>query len=131
MLLSHAPAIMQDSVGRSPWTLPKMLCELTLDGEASFVLELIGTFQADTVLRLQAMRAAISVGNRAALKAQAHSAKGSSRQMGAIALAAICEELEIGPSDMPESQLRAYVETAEREFTIVCHEMGTASDALH
>jgi HPt (histidine-containing phosphotransfer) domain-containing protein len=130
MPLSHSARTREYSATRSPWALPNVLSELISDGYSGVVLDLIGIFEADTAQRLSAMRIAAAVGDRKALNAQAHSARGSSRQMGAVALAATFERLELGSSDLTASQLMGYLENAEREFPSVCREMALFSRGL-
>lgn len=70
------------------------LLEIT-GNDLEFVDELIDTYLADASLQLEAMRAAASSGNAAALVRPAHSLKSSSANVGAMALADICRTLEV------------------------------------
>jgi HPt (histidine-containing phosphotransfer) domain-containing protein len=125
MPTSHSTGIIEPAGDRSPWALPEVLGDLVSDGDLDVVLELIEAFEADTAPRIGAMRIAVSKGDREALSAQAHSARGSSRQMGAIALAETFARVEFGASDLPAAQLLDYIESAETEFASVCREMAS------
>jgi HPt (histidine-containing phosphotransfer) domain-containing protein len=130
MSLNNSATQRKDLAGRSPWVLPGILRELVSVGEAGLVLELIGTFEADTAPRLRRMRVAATVGDRASLRAEAHNTKGSSLQMGAVALAATFELLEFSSPELPTSQQVRYIEIAERQFACVCQEMALFSPEL-
>ena len=69
------------------------LLEIT-GNDLEFVDELIDTYLDDASLQLEAMRAAAASGDAAALVRPAHSLKSSSANVGAMALADICRELE-------------------------------------
>ena len=69
------------------------LLEITGD-DLEFVDELIDTYLADASVQLDAMQAAASSGDAAALVGPAHSLKSSSANVGAMALADICRALE-------------------------------------
>ena len=69
------------------------LLEIT-GNDLEFVDELIDTYLADASVQLDAMQAAASSGDAAALVGPAHSLKSSSANVGAIALADICRALE-------------------------------------
>jgi HPt (histidine-containing phosphotransfer) domain-containing protein len=113
----------EDLAGRSSWVLPSVLRELVSAGEAGLVLDLIDTFEADTASRLRRIGVAATVGDRAALRTEAHNTKGSSLQMGAVGLAATLEVLELNYPELRVSQQVRYIEIAEREFERVCEEM--------
>ena len=87
----------EDLAGRSSWVLPSVLRELVSAGEAGLVLDLIDTFEADTASRLRRIGVAATVGDRAALRTEAHNTKGSSLQMGAVGLAA--KDLVVAPAN--------------------------------
>jgi HPt (histidine-containing phosphotransfer) domain-containing protein len=110
-----------------PWTLPETLRDLASEGDPCFVADLIVAFKVDTTNHLRDTRNAVRSGDRTCLSAQAHSIKGSSGQMGAIALAAIWEQVEFAALETPASQLISYIDDAEKEFTNVCRAMATYS----
>jgi HPt (histidine-containing phosphotransfer) domain-containing protein len=83
------------------------LLEIT-GNDLEFVDELIDTYLADASLQLEAMQAAASSGDAAALVRPAHSLKSSSANVGAMALADICRALEAAArtGDVPDASER-------------------------
>ena len=81
------------------------LLEIT-GNDLEFVDELIDTYLADASVQLEAMQAAASSGDAAALVRPAHSLKSSSANVGAMALADICRALEAAAQtgDVPDAQ---------------------------
>jgi HPt (histidine-containing phosphotransfer) domain-containing protein len=77
------------------WTPPDSLLEAAAD-DCGLIAELIDAFQTDTEIRLQRLRTALETGDTKILRAEAHTIKGSARQVGADALAAVCQEVELG-----------------------------------
>lgn len=76
---------------------------LTLDGLAVQELlavagedaqELVGLFLEDAWRMLTAMRRAVEAGDAGQLRYEAHALKGSSATLGAMALSALCQQLE-------------------------------------
>ena len=63
------------------WHLPETLMEFEEAGECSVVLELIDSFQTDTASRLERLHNAVARFDAATVKAEAHSVRGSARQM--------------------------------------------------
>jgi HPt (histidine-containing phosphotransfer) domain-containing protein len=106
------------------WTLPETLRELADDGVAGLTLELIEAFRADTAPRLGKMREAIANADTKGLSAAAHTIKGCAQQMGADAMASICQELELAAMDTPTSELVMRLTALEAEFAEVSRAMS-------
>jgi two-component system, sensor histidine kinase and response regulator len=106
------------------WTLPETLRELADDGTAGLIQELIEAFRADTAPRLGRMREAIANADTKGLNYAAHTIKGCARQMGADAMASICQELELAPMDTPTSELARRLTDLEGEFAEVSRAMS-------
>jgi|GEM_PF-2512932 HPt (histidine-containing phosphotransfer) domain-containing protein len=106
------------------WALPETLRELADDGAADLILELIEAFRADTAPRLPQMREAIANADTKGLNSAAHTIKGSAQQMGAGAMASICQELELAPIDTPASELGMRLTALEAEFAQVSRAMS-------
>jgi two-component system sensor histidine kinase/response regulator len=71
----------------------------SLGGDADFLMELVDAYLDSTPGLLAAMRQATAAGDPAGLQRAAHTLKTGSANMGAMALAAQCKELEdIGKS---------------------------------
>lgn len=66
--------------------------DLQLDNDSDFVVELIDLFLDDAPKRVAVMRA--SRGQRQTIVRAAHSLRGSSGNLGALKLAAVCESIE-------------------------------------
>jgi HPt (histidine-containing phosphotransfer) domain-containing protein len=98
------------------WALPETLRELADDGAAGVIQELIEAFRADTAPRLSQMREAIANADTKGLSNAAHTIKGSAQQMGADAMASICQELELAAMDTPASELVRRLTALEAEF---------------
>jgi HPt (histidine-containing phosphotransfer) domain-containing protein len=106
------------------WVLPETLRELADGGAAGLIVELIEAFRADTVPRLGQMREAIANADTKRLSDAAHTIKGSAQQMGADAMASICQELELAPVDTPASELLSWLNALEVEFAEVSRAMS-------
>jgi len=70
------------------------LRRLTPPGEPDVLKDVLGLFLADAAGRLEAIVAAVSVGDAPALQRSAHTLKGAAGAIGASALQAACRELE-------------------------------------
>ncbi|EJN29111.1 HPt domain-containing protein [Pseudomonas sp. GM78] len=78
--------------------------------------QLLDTFLADSEERLQSLRKA---GQVAQLVDVAHSFKGSSSNMGAVKLVALCGELEKNAEKLSSSQIQELIAAIDLEFAIV------------
>jgi HPt (histidine-containing phosphotransfer) domain-containing protein len=87
-----------------------------VDGDVSFLAELIHTFLADAPQLLADMRQAMERGDAAGLNLAAHSLKSDSAYYGAVTLSSLCRELEmlgkLGRLDMASEK----VAQAEAEY---------------
>jgi signal transduction histidine kinase/CheY-like chemotaxis protein len=81
------------SAGLDPAPL-EQLRRLEASTGRSILREVVDTFLAETPQRLAKLREALAGGDGEALALFAHSLKGSSGQLGAVRLAALCRELE-------------------------------------
>jgi HPt (histidine-containing phosphotransfer) domain-containing protein len=107
-----------------PWVLPDELRQLAESGEGDLVQEVLTIFQGDTSKRLETVRAALAGNDRKELKNQAHAIKGSSGQVGATAVAPICQQLESQASTGSHAQLEELVRQLESAFADVCRAMN-------
>jgi HPt (histidine-containing phosphotransfer) domain-containing protein len=114
----------QISQHSAAWVLPETLRELADDGAAGLILELIEAFRTDTAPRLPRMREAIANADTKGLSSAAHTIKGSAQQMGAGAMASICQELETAAMDTPASELVRRLNALEAEYAEVSRAMS-------
>jgi HPt (histidine-containing phosphotransfer) domain-containing protein len=70
------------------------LKELNPDDNGAFLKEIIGIYIEDTPRRLQDLKASLASGDVALFTRTAHTIKGSSANVGAVALASVAERLE-------------------------------------
>ena len=106
------------------WALPETLRQLADDEAAGLIPELIEAFRADTAPRLSRMREAIANADAKGLNNAAHTIKGSAQQMGAGAMASICQELELAAMDTPASELVRQLNALQAEFAQVYRAMS-------
>jgi HPt (histidine-containing phosphotransfer) domain-containing protein len=105
------------------WHLPENLRELEEDGN-DIVLELIASFETDTADRLARLHESFVRRDASSVNAEAHSMRGSSRQMGAEALADLCQAMEAGAPRMNWPELECQAKQAEVCFAEVLSAMS-------
>ena len=108
----------------SSWRLPAILQEVEAEAGASFVLDLIKTYQSEAAERIDIARAAARSGDREGLRKHCHSLNGSSRQMGANRLAAMYEQLERSSADASLAEIAAGLDVAAMQFQETCRVLG-------
>lgn len=94
-----------DSGTADLWTLPESLQEFVASGDEEMVVEILTLFQDDSAERLRDLNQAVSAGDRETVRKQAHTLKGASLQVGAIAMSGLCRELEMLATSAPSAQL--------------------------
>jgi histidine phosphotransfer protein HptB len=109
---------------KTMWHLPETLKEFEEAGDGSIVLELIDSFESDTASRLKRLHEAVARLDAATVKAEAHSVRGSARQMAAEALADLCQAVEASAPKLNWPELKEQVTQAEVRFAEVCSAMG-------
>ena len=106
------------------WYLPETLQGIDDGGADSIVFELIECFQIDTAGRFVSLHDAVGRLDAATVRSEAHSVRGSARQMGAEPLAALCQALETGAPRMNWPELECQLSQAEARFGEVCCAMS-------
>jgi HPt (histidine-containing phosphotransfer) domain-containing protein len=106
------------------WHLPETLLEMEEAGDETIVLELIDSFQSDTASRFDRMHRAVARLDAATVTAEAHAMRGSARQMGAEALANLCQAVEAGAPRMNWRELEGQLEQADLRFAEVRNAMS-------
>lgn len=114
---------------KTMWHLPETLLEIEEAGDDSIVLELIDSFQNDTAKRFERLHDAVARLDAATVKAEAHAMRGGARQMGAEALAALCQAVEAGAPEMNWPELEYQVKQAEARFAEVGSTMSEYVEA--
>jgi two-component system, sensor histidine kinase and response regulator len=105
---------------------PAPLKELRQLEEGGFfsLRDYVDTFISDGKNRLEALAVALKAGDDTTFEREAHTLKGSARELGATHLADICERLEeIGSQkalNQNQAQCEAEIQTAWREFDACC-----------
>jgi HPt (histidine-containing phosphotransfer) domain-containing protein len=88
---------------------------LQADGEPDLIVELIDLYLAGVPLRMTKMRDALRQRNWLQVKREAHNLRGSSGNLGAVGMAAICEEMERTVSEHnPETE--TFMDRLERAW---------------
>ena len=85
-------------------------------GDDEFLAELITLFLNDTPQQLEALRKAVRTGDAETAASAAHRLKGSSSNMGAESLSALCLHLEKSSSGKQLEELPRLVEQVDEEF---------------
>jgi len=111
------------------WHLPESLQDLAEGGENGIVWELLDSFQNDTASRLERLHDGVARLAAATVKAEAHSIRGSARQMGAGELADLCQVIESCPPEMDWPEQENRVCQAELRFAEVCSAMTAYASA--
>src|ERR1019366_7465738 len=98
-LYSYTAIVSMDR-SETMWHLPETLREFEQTGDETIVLELIDSFQNDTAHRFERLHDAVARLDAATVKAEAHAVGGSARQMGAEALADLCQGVKAAAPPM-------------------------------
>lgn len=112
---SNGPAAGRSPAYRPKWTPSAYILEVA-PYDDSLIGELIGVFKTSTETSLQQMRAAIATGDIPRLRSAAHKVKGSARQLGADALAEVCQTLELASNLTPVLLLGELVDRCQEIF---------------
>ena len=89
-----APGAPETPAGNGSVLDPEVLANLRDLGDAELLAELAGMFFDDASSRLEELREAVGAGDAAGVERVAHTLKGSSGNMGATRISAICSELQ-------------------------------------
>ena len=92
---------------------------LQVEGETDIVAELAGMFLGDARPRLSALEEAVQNDDAPAVESLAHTLKGSSSNMGARGMSALCARLEVAGASGDLSQSFRLLERLKEEFVRV------------
>jgi HPt (histidine-containing phosphotransfer) domain-containing protein len=90
--------------------------DVHVNGEPDLVVELIDLYLEDLPQRLKSMRDALKLGDAVSLRGTAHSLKGSSSSLGALQMAALCDELESSVNVSSPHGVNSKLTRVEQEF---------------
>jgi HPt (histidine-containing phosphotransfer) domain-containing protein len=94
------------------------------EGEPDLIVELIDLYLAETPRLMSVMQGALAKEDERELRRAAHSLKGSSANLGANGMAALCDRLEhLGNAGAPQV-LSAHVSRLTNEFELVRQAFG-------
>jgi len=125
----------QDNVKVEPmsngicWTVPPELMEVASD-IPDLLEELVCTFRSDSSLRMESMQLAVRESDRNVLRSQAHTVRGSARQLGAKVVADLCQQLESSALSAPWPDLRQLVESVAVHLGATHRAMATYMNGI-
>jgi HPt (histidine-containing phosphotransfer) domain-containing protein len=93
------------------------------DGEGAVLKQLVGMFTASTPERIRKIQKAQAEGDFKIVNAEAHSLKSSAGNLGAQAMAALCQILENAKSAEAISQASESVRALDAEYEKVSREL--------
>jgi HPt (histidine-containing phosphotransfer) domain-containing protein len=93
------------------------------DGDTEFLRELVACYLDDAALKLRELNQAIESSDPLVLGRTAHQLKGSSANMGAIAVSEIAKELESIGRANKVAGAKALIKGLEAEFALVVREL--------
>ena len=100
---------------RVKWAPPAWLLEIA-SGDDSFIADLVDVFKTSTETSLERLRAAIATVDAPGIRAEAHKIKGGAQQVGADALAEVCQALELASGLTPMSRLGELLDRCQELF---------------
>jgi HPt (histidine-containing phosphotransfer) domain-containing protein len=111
---------------RPPWKPPAEILDLGV-GLAGEVVEM---FRVETAADLSRMSELLSAANFDGVKTEAHHIKGGARQLGLVALASLCQEVEAAAQGASPPELEERLACLQAEFASVCADLGGFSASL-
>lgn len=109
------------------WAPPATLLE-AISGDEGLMAEFIDIFELDTETRIGQLGRALAASDIRSIGAEAHSIKGSARQLGANALADACQELEFASTRARALHIAGLVKRVELLFKETRHAMASYSN---
>jgi HPt (histidine-containing phosphotransfer) domain-containing protein len=107
------------------WPAPAALEQLKQDLGVEFVAELVDAFLDHLAVTVPLVVAAAAAGDLACVAKEAHSIKGSSRQLGIEVTSAICEQIETFAKENKLDEVQSLTERLEEESKAVRRVLGT------
>ena len=105
--------------------------ETMLDGLKSLLgtkfNQLLSTYIADSQKRMDRLEKAVAELDFATINQEAHGLKGSSRNIGALEFAQMCEVMEQKGRMREQSDLEHLFASVQQQFAVVCQRLGNYS----
>lgn len=112
---------------RQAWSPPAVLLEAAA-GDDGLIAKLIDAFGRDSGARIERIRGALAASDFPSIRAEAHTIKGSARQMGADAAAEACQELEMACGLQEASLIAARLNRVQELFDEIREAMAAYSN---
>ena len=104
---------------QADWAPPALLLEVA-SGDDDLIREVVADFERDTESRLEKTRRALAGCDRAVLRAEAHAIKGGARQVGAVVVGDLCQQIELAAPQASPYELADRLTQLEAEFRKTC-----------
>jgi len=124
---ANSPSAQRSQTYHAKWTPPPWLLEVAPDDDG-VIAELIDVFKTATETSLQQMRTALATVDVPRLRTEAHRTKGSAKQVGADALAEVCQALELASNLTPVSSLAELLDRGQELFAETGSDMTSYSN---
>ena len=113
--MSDLPIVDADSIAN--------LRDLNPGDNGEFLREIITIYLEDTPKRIAEMKEALASGDASTFTRSAHTIKGSSSNVGALALRGVAEQLEKAGKSGGLAGLSAQIEECDRQFALAAAEL--------
>jgi HPt (histidine-containing phosphotransfer) domain-containing protein len=115
--------------GEPLWDVSECLQQLDCEADAEILHDVITAFMDDSRVRIEELRQAARRGWTTELREQVHSLKGSSNQVGAKQMAALCKHIEQCCSDGSGGELPLLLDQLATIFLSTSQAMVAHADA--
>ena len=99
-------------------------------GRKNLLSRIVGAYLQQSPLHIDKLRTAILDGNSPGIQAAAHTLKSSSANVGAMALSALCKELEVQGRNCTTEGIKERFAEIEKMHSIVCESLIQECEAL-
>jgi HPt (histidine-containing phosphotransfer) domain-containing protein len=106
------------------WKPPEIIMEIGPEGSSELLMELVDIFRDDVSRRVAKLREAVAGRDTAQICRQAHSVKGTARQMNVEGMAALCQQIELAAESGSQTHLDGLADQLERSFEDACAAMA-------
>ena len=127
-------ATAEDAATQPVWlddTILTALLDMADEDDPDFFRHLVGTFINDSAKLMESLQTEAASGNAPQLAQVAHSLKGSSNNVGALGLAALCEHIQQQAEQAQLADLAPHLQQVAIELDRVCIALKQAADKHH